>query len=85
MGSGGRGEEKEMRTGANCAKGQWGMPSKVGRGEGGWGRGGAVARNVGAETRCRREDCWLSLREESIKTFNNLHNFLVGKNIMIQT
>lgn len=38
----------------------------------------------GAEKRCRREDCWLTLREASIKTFNKLHNSPEGKNKKIQ-
>ncbi len=36
---------KEMRAGANCAKGRQGKPSKVGRAEGGRGMGGAAERH----------------------------------------
>lgn len=45
---------KEVRAGANCAKGRWRMPSKVGRAEGGWGKGGAVERQRWCKRKVKR-------------------------------
>lgn len=53
---GGRGKlTKAMKSGANCAKGRWGMPSRVGRTEGGRGMGGAVERDRWCRGMVRKE------------------------------